>query len=124
MAICPVCASMFDNVDGTCPNCGTEVGGGGAGRSHSDLFAEAMLRIKAGQYADAKGLLRSAIKQDERNGPYHFYLGSVMFKEKDYRGAFEVWQKADRFMPRNERVHKGLLAARQQMAAEEAKPKK
>jgi hypothetical protein len=47
-----------------------------------------------------------------------------LYKEKDYRGAYEIWQKADRFMPKNERVHNGLRAARQQMAAEEAKPKK
>ena len=63
MAICAVCSSMFDNVDGVCPDCGAEVGGGGDdGRGHEELYAEAMQRIKAGQIADAKGLLKNSSK--------------------------------------------------------------
>ena len=120
MAFCNVCHNMFDNVDGTCPHCGAEyTGAEGEDRSHEDLFKEATDRIKAGQVADAKGLLTQAIKQDEQNGRYHFFLGSVLYKMGQHREAFSAWQRADRLMPHVDRIHKCLVAARQRIAEEE-----
>jgi len=124
MAICVVCQNIFDNVDGFCPHCGSEVGGGADARPHEDLFEEAMERIRAGQVADAKGILGQAIKQDERNGKYHFYLGSSLYKMGDFRGAYESWQRANRFMPKVDRIEKCLVSARQKMAKEELAKKK
>jgi cytochrome c-type biogenesis protein CcmH/NrfG len=121
MAVCQVCQNIFDNVDGACPHCGTEYGGGADARPHEDLYGEAMTRIRAGQVADAKGLLMAAIKQDEKNGEYYFYLGSSHYKLGEFRKAYEAWQKADRYMPHVDRIHKCLVAARQQMAKEELK---
>jgi tetratricopeptide (TPR) repeat protein len=113
MAVCTVCGGIFNNETGYCPECGAEFKVETGGKNASDLFKEAMLRIEAGQVIDAKGLLTQAIKMDENNGRFHFYLGSVLYKQKDYEKAYTSWQKADRLLPNNDRIQKCLVAARQ-----------
>ncbi|MCG3195914.1 MAG: hypothetical protein HUU16_11230 [Candidatus Omnitrophica bacterium] len=123
MAICAVCGEMFDNTTGFCPSCGAEYKMETGGRSAESLFAEAMQRIQAGQVIDAKGLLTQLIKLDEGNASYRFYLGSVHYKLGEYEAAYNAWQRADRLMPNNDRILKGLVAARQKMAEAELKKK-
>jgi cytochrome c-type biogenesis protein CcmH/NrfG len=121
--MCQVCGEMFDNTNGICPSCGTPYQVKAGGRSASDLFAEAMDRIRAGQVIDAKGLLSEAIKMDEGNAEYRFFLGSALYKLQDFEGAYSAWQKADRIMPNNERILKGMVAARQRVSEKDNKKK-
>lgn len=115
MAVCTVCGDIFNNETGFCPTCGSECKVEVGGKNATDLFKEARQRIDAGQVIDAKGLLTQAIKMDESNAEYRFYLGSALYKVGDYEGAYTTWQKADRLMPNNDRIEKCLVAARQRM---------
>ncbi|MCA9438557.1 MAG: tetratricopeptide repeat protein [Candidatus Omnitrophica bacterium] len=118
MAVCSICGTMFDNIDGKCPECGAPAGGGGSGQSAESLYAEAMRRIKAGQVGDAKGLLSDAISKDPTKVEYHFYLGSAKYKLGDFQGAYKAYQQADKLKPNTDRIHKCLVAARQKMTEE------
>jgi cytochrome c-type biogenesis protein CcmH/NrfG len=115
MAVCTVCGDIFNNETGFCPTCGAEYKVEVGGKDAGDLFNEARRRIEAGQVIDAKGLLTQAIKMDESNAEYRFFLGSALYKLGDYEGAFNAYQKADRLKPNTDRILKCLVAARQRM---------
>ena len=118
MAVCSICGTMFDNVDGICPECGAPAGGAGTNQPPEVLFEEAMRRMRAGQVGDAKGLLSDVISKDPSKGEYHFFLGSACYKLGDYQAAYKAYQQADRLMPNNDRIHKCLVASRQRMTEE------
>ncbi len=118
MAVCSICGTMFDNVGGTCPECGAPAGGAGTDQPAEAIYQEALRRMKAAQFGDAKGLLVDAIQKDSSKGDYHFYLGSANYKIGDYQAAYKAFQQADRLMPDNDRIHKCLVAARQRMTEE------
>lgn len=121
MAVCAICGTMFDNVSGVCPECGTPTSGGGSGQSAESLYSEAVRRMRAGQVGDAKGLLAEAVKLDPSNGEYHFYLGSANYKLGDYQAAYKAYQQADRLLPGLDRIQKCLVASRQKMTEEKKK---
>lgn len=123
MAVCSICGEIFDNVSGSCPNCGTAYAPSTSGRTAEQIYQEAMERIRAGQVIDAKGLLSQAIEMEPTNGAYRFYLGSAYYKLGEYEDAYSTWQKADRLMPNTDRILKGLVAARQRISEKDNKKK-
>ena len=121
MAVCAICGTMFDNVDGRCPECGAPAAGGGKDRPAESLYEEAVKRMNAGQVGDAKGLLTEAIQKDPTKGEYHFFLGSANYKMGEYAAAYKAYQQADRLMPNRDRIHKCLVASRQKMTDDKKK---
>ncbi len=96
---------------------------GGAGQPTSmpvvdkdTVYAGALAKMQAGQYADARRELRlfvQAFPQDERAAKAAYAIGDTFVKEKDYEKAIAEYQRVVDNYPKSDMVDDAFLAAGQ-----------
>ncbi len=81
------------------------------GRLQAEL---AFVRFRQGQNDEAKKLLERALKKEPQLSVAHYYLGAVLYRQGDVRGAERAYRTADRLDPTDPRA----LAALCQLQAQ------
>jgi tetratricopeptide (TPR) repeat protein len=59
----------------------------------------ALAQLKSGNLERAVAELRLAVRLDETNPSYHFVLGDVLLKKRDYNGTIAEWQRGFQLQP-------------------------
>ena len=62
----------------------------------------AFVRFRQEQLDEAASLLRRAVKRDPKHFESHYYLGAVLFRQGDVKGAKRAYREADAVAPPND----------------------
>lgn len=79
----------------------------------------AFVRFRQEKTEEAAGLLKKALKKEPALAVGHYYLGAVLYRENDVKGAERAYREADRLIPEDARA----LLALCQMQAQQKDPR-